>query len=84
MKYKILILTLIISFFSNNSFAAFDSEWQFYRLLSPSFEELQSEAVHGAITTYFCMPEAIISQVMIEQFERIEYMSFNNSLEFCL
>jgi len=83
MTIKTILLSLILTIISQTTSASLNYEWQIYRLLSPTFSELQSEAVDGEITTYLCIPDEIISQALNDQFERIEYMTFNSNAEVC-
>ncbi len=79
MRYLILALTYTLLFFSS-AIAAQPSvnEWEINRLISPSFSELQSEAILGKITCYSNIPNNIIKDALNKHFERIEFMSFDN------
>ncbi len=80
MKKQFIIFTIIF-FISNNIFSSDLEEWQSYRLLHPTLEELQSEVVWGTITTYSYISDELIELAMDNYFDRIEYMYFCHDIE---
>ncbi len=79
-KQNILVLGFLL-ITNNVSASNSEMEWQINRLLSPSYEELQSEFVFGIVTNYKNVPENLINFALDRQFNRIEFMSFSQEAE---
>ena len=76
LKYWIATMLLVSTTVTSNTFAIED--WKLNRLLSPTFSELQDEAVYSHITCYGNVDEVIANIAMDRQFERIQYMYFGS------
>ena len=76
LKYWIATMLLVSTAVTSNAFAIED--WKLNRLLSPTFPELQDEAVYGLITCYGSVDEVLANMAMDKHFERIQYMYFGS------
>ncbi len=74
----IFIVILILITLNANADQTVNEEWKVNRLLSPTFSEVQSEAVYSMITDYGCIDDEIVDLALNKHFERIEYMTFED------
>ena len=73
---KLIICVSLIIASINIGATTIDFETELNRLISPGFEELQSEFIFDSVICYKNIPEKIINKALDKHFNRIEHMCF--------